>query len=436
MILLLGMNGWLVAQNVGINTTTPLTTLHVDLGASLSNGILFSGLDPSGGTFPSLGAGHRLMYYPGKVVFRAGYVDDTQWDNGQVGSYSFAFGYNTIAKGNGSTAFGDAVYAGGTISTAFGNSTSTKGYSSFVMGMYNDPLLNGPDQDVETPQTPLLMVGNGDGNSSRNNALAVFKNGDVLLRNYSTVLADPGVKFPPVTGPGTRMMWLAEKSAFRLGTVHNDDWNADSIGTWSTGIGYSTKAKGQFSLALGLQTTASGIASTALGFNTKASGENSISAGSVTTASGAVSTSLGSGTLASGITSTAMGYSTVASGENSIAMGSVTTASGANTTAIGFKTYAASYGSLSLGRYNDTIVNANRTSWVGTDPMLIVGNGTSDASLHNTFVIYKNGNIISKNPTLVNVDPGIIPLPINGPGTRMMWIPEKGAFRAGTVDNT
>jgi uncharacterized protein (TIGR02145 family) len=423
------------AQNVGIHTTTPLAKLHVDLGASLSNGILFSGLDPSGGSFPSLGAGHRLMYYPGKVVFRAGYVDDTQWDNSQVGSYSFAFGYNPIAKGNASCAIGDAVYAGGTISTAFGNSTSTKGYSSFVMGMYNDPLLNGPDQNVETPQTPLLMVGNGDGNATRNNALAVFKNGDFLLRNYSTVLIDPGIKLPPVTGPGTRMMWMVEKSAFRLGTVHNNDWNADSIGTWSTGIGYSTKAKGQFSLALGLQTTASGITSTALGYNTKASGENSLSSGSVTIASGNVSTAMGLGTIASGLTSTALGYSTKASGENSFSSGSVTTAKGANSTSLGFKTYAHSYGSVALGRFNDSIAISNPTGWITTDPLMMLGNGTSDASPHNTLVIYKNGIIISKNPTLVNVNPGVIPLPVNGPGTRMMWIPEKGAFRAGTVDN-
>jgi|GEM_PF-1658859 len=259
--------------------------------------------------------------------------------------------------------------------------------------------------------------------------------GDVLFRNNTTVLADPGIVAVPVTGPGTRMMWIAEKSAFRLGTVHNNDWNADSIGTWSTGIGYSTKAKGLFSLALGLQTTASGITSTALGYNTRASGENSISMGSVTIASGQVSTAMGSGTLASGITSTALGYSTIASGENSIAVGSVTTASGANTTAIGFKTYAASYGSFSLGRYNDTIVNANRTSWVGTDPLLIVGNGTSDVALHNAMVVYKNGSMVLKNPSTVIVNPGFLSPPISGPGTRMMWLPEKSALRIGTVHN-
>jgi hypothetical protein len=382
------------SQNIGMHTTTPLARLHVDLGSSLANGVLFTGAESSsGGTFPSLGAGNRFMYYPMKVVFRAGYVDGTQWDNANVGSYSFAFGYNPIARSPATCAIGDGVIAGGWISTAFGNSTITKGYSSFVLGMYNDPVIPGADEFVETPMTPLFMVGNGDGGATRNNALTVFKNGAVLLKNYSTVLVDPGVKVPPVTGPGTRMMWLPEKSALRIGTVHNDDWNADSIGTWSTGIGYSTKAKGQFSLALGLQTTASGRTSTALGFNTTASGENAIS------------------------------------------MGSVTIASGSNTTALGFMTNAKSYGSIALGRFNDRIATSDSILWIPADPLLIVGNGTSDATRHNTMVIYKNGNIISKNPTLVNVNPGVIPIPVNGPGTRMMWIPEKGALRAGTVDN-
>ena len=255
-----------------------------------------------------------------------------------------------------------------------------------------------------------LWIHNGNGLASGWQSLAIGSNHWVLSgalgteitntnpdgfwsANASTVLIDPGVILSPVSGPGTRMMWLPQKSAFRLGTVHNNDWNADSIGTWSTGIGYSTKAKGQFSLALGLQTSASGI------------------------------------------TSTAMGYNTTARGENAISMGSVTSALGANTTSIGFKTYAGSYGSVAMGRYNDTIVNSTRTAWVSTDPLLILGNGTSDFDLHNAMVVYKNGSLVMKNPTTVLSDPGLLPLPASGPGTRMMWLPLKSAIRIGTVHN-
>ncbi len=166
-------------QNVGINTNTPLTSLHVDLGQSHSNGILFTGNEPFSGSFPSLGAGHRFMFYPGKGALRAGYVDGTQWDNINVGSYSFAVGYGTLAKGAVSFACGDATYAGGTISSAFGNNTITKGYSSFVLGMYNDSIIEGADEDAATENTPLFVIGNGDGHSSRHNAMVVRKDGHV-----------------------------------------------------------------------------------------------------------------------------------------------------------------------------------------------------------------------------------------------------------------
>ncbi|MBP6680127.1 MAG: hypothetical protein KA166_02980 [Saprospiraceae bacterium] len=366
----------LAAQNVGIHTATPLAKLHVDLGASLSNGILFSGLDPSGGTFPSLGAGHRLMYYPGKGVFRAGYVEDTQWDNSQVGAFSFAFGYNPIARGNGSCAIGDGVYAGGSISTAFGNSTTTKGYSSFVLGMYNDPLIIGADQDVETPQTPLLMVGNGDGNGARNNALTVFKNGDVLLKNYTTVTTDPGILQLPLNGPGTRMMWIPGKSAFRAGTVDSTFWDEAKIGTWSFATGRNTEASGLNSTAMGVLTSASGNTSFAFGNETKAIGISSMATGSKTQAIGSYSTAMGL---------------------NNPALGGISTVSGRQNIAKG-------YSSTVIGVFNDSILLTNQVAVNPLTPLLIIGNGdgTGVGQRRNAMVVRKDGHVGIGTNTPVN----------------------------------
>lgn len=48
-----------------------------------------------------------------------------------------------------------------------------------------------------------------------------------------------------------------------------------------------------------------------------------------------------------------------------------------------------------------------------------------------------NAGIFSKNSTPVGSDPGvIIQPPASGEGTRLMWIPAKSAFRAGTVNGT
>ncbi len=96
------------AQNVGIGTTTPNSTalLHVDLGTSITNGLLVTGTLNTLATVPDFGAGSRLMFYPGKGAFRAGYVIGTQWDNVNVGDFSAAMGTNTTANGRNSTAMG------------------------------------------------------------------------------------------------------------------------------------------------------------------------------------------------------------------------------------------------------------------------------------------------------------------------------------------
>ncbi|MEO6130582.1 MAG: hypothetical protein ABIQ02_01950, partial [Saprospiraceae bacterium] len=54
---------WMRAQNVGIGTITPLAKLHVEIGTSGSNGVLFTGVYTKS-SFPSLGAGSRFMFYP------------------------------------------------------------------------------------------------------------------------------------------------------------------------------------------------------------------------------------------------------------------------------------------------------------------------------------------------------------------------------------
>jgi hypothetical protein len=51
------------------------------------------------GIIPATGAGWRMMWHPQKVAFRAGYVDGTQWDESNIGYYSWAGGALTTAAG-------------------------------------------------------------------------------------------------------------------------------------------------------------------------------------------------------------------------------------------------------------------------------------------------------------------------------------------------
>ncbi len=102
----------------------------------------------------------------------------------------------------------------------------------------------------------------------------------------------------PVSGAGTRMMWIPSRSAFRVGTINSTlgnqtNWDASNIGMSSFASGWNNKAQGFGATAMGGYTTASGIFSTALGVGTTASGLHATTLGWSTTASGEKSTALG-----------------------------------------------------------------------------------------------------------------------------------------------
>lgn len=135
---------------VGIGTINPNSAaiLHVDLGSSLTKGFLITGSNLNGASVPNLGAGSRLMFYPGKSAFRAGTATGTEWDDANIGNSSVAMGYftkasgststalgsNTTASGGGSTALGYGSTASGSSSTALGNFTTASGSSSTAIG--------------------------------------------------------------------------------------------------------------------------------------------------------------------------------------------------------------------------------------------------------------------------------------------------------------
>ncbi|MEP6676457.1 MAG: tail fiber domain-containing protein [Ferruginibacter sp.] len=133
--LLLLFTTQLKAQNIGIGTGTPnaQALMHVDLGPSTSKGFLITGTG-IGGTIPDLGAGSRMMFYPGKAAFKAGYAYSTEWDDINTGMYSVSLGANTIASGYGSTALGIQTTAGASYSTAMGYLSTASGIWSTAMG--------------------------------------------------------------------------------------------------------------------------------------------------------------------------------------------------------------------------------------------------------------------------------------------------------------
>lgn len=122
----------LFSQNVGIGTTTPAARLHI-----ADSSVLFSatGIVPiNPGEPPFSGTDRRTMWYPAKAAFRTGFVGGSEWDKVQLGNYSFASGYSTIASGFASFASGFLTIASGDRSFAAGYQTTASAPYSVAMG--------------------------------------------------------------------------------------------------------------------------------------------------------------------------------------------------------------------------------------------------------------------------------------------------------------
>jgi len=184
----------------------------------------------------------------------------------------------------------------------------------------------------------------------------------------------------PVSGAGTRLMWIPSKKAFRAGYVDGTQWDNSNLGLFSVAMGYNSKTSGYASTAMGAGTIASGNRSTAMGADTTASGRYATAMGADTIASMEASTAMGRYTKASGNWATAMGRYTNASGRESTAMGSVTNASGAYATSMGRQTTASGAASTAMGVY--TIASGNYATAMGYNTTASVDRST--AMGHNT----------------------------------------------------
>jgi hypothetical protein len=181
------------------------------------------------------------------------------------------------------------------------------------------------------------------------------------------ILFDSTIGNTPVSGAGTRMMWIPAKKAFRAGWIvgaPGTQWDDINIGDASYAMGVNAIASGYSSFSFGNTTTASGYYSTALGNQTTASGLNvSTAMGILSTATGNFgSTAIGYLAHASGdYAATAIGYGCVASGDSgTVAMGYGSTADGKTSLAAG--NFARAYGKYSIA-LGDSAVSSGIASF-------------------------------------------------------------------------
>ncbi len=114
-------------------------------------------------------------------------------------------------------------------------------------------------------------------------------------------------------------------------------------------IGKDAKATGSDSVAVGLNSTASGIWSVAVGDQANATNQNAVAVGHGTTASGLDSIAIGSQVTASGSDSIVIGNASTASGTYSVAVGDDIKSTGLGGTAMGQQAHATGDWSTAIG---------------------------------------------------------------------------------------
>jgi hypothetical protein len=119
-------------NNIGIGINQPSSNLQV----SGNSGIIFSGTFGSTTPFTETGRGAKMIWYPAKAAFRAGFVLFDQWDQANLANYSVGFGHSPLVTGEGASVGGgyrniaSGLYA--TIPGGFSNQAS--GDYSFAAG--------------------------------------------------------------------------------------------------------------------------------------------------------------------------------------------------------------------------------------------------------------------------------------------------------------
>ena len=179
-------------------------------------------------------------------------------------------------------------------------------------------------------------------------------------------------------GPGTEIMWVPAKYSFRAGNVTGTQWAAANIGDYSMATGYNSTASGVYSIAHGRECTANTWYSMAFG-------------------SGAISTGVAS--LAMGTLVQALNYGTVALGAANVAdgIGSASVGGFENYTPgqYGFSTgwgcIAGHYAGVAIGTYNISTGVVDPVTYNVGNKAFQIGIGTGPGDRRNALEVRFDG---------------------------------------------
>jgi len=165
--------------------------------------------------------------------------------------------------------------------------------------------------------------------------------------NEGTILFDGTTGSTPVSGAGTRFMWIPSKYAIRAGSITGTQWDDANIGLYSAAFGLNNTTSGAYSFAAG------------------------------------------SGNSITGVASSAFGLSNNVTRPYSYAFGNNSSATGSYSFAFGRYAEAQANHEIALGRFN--VVSGTWGTWIDSEPLFILGNGADDLNRSNALTIFKDG---------------------------------------------
>ena len=366
-----------------------------------------------------------------------------------IGENSFAGGLSTQSTGYSSAALGRETVASGNHSLSIGQGTNSHAFNSVALGQYNS-VSNNADPDTYLTTNTALVIGNGTDTNNRSNAFKVLFDGTTTVAGSVTASSFVGdgsgltslpLVVESITEGGNTGVRLSSANAANHGDIGNTavdlsyqssaSSTSGAKGDYSTALGYDTTASGNYSTvsgfgnfsggkystsfgrdsnatsvgttAIGMENNATGTHSTAIGIRNTASGGSSTALGSETTASGYYSTATGYSTTASGETATATGQFTSASGKFSLSSGLYSNASGTTSVALGNNTIADGYGTLATGYFNTANANPQADSFDQSNTAFVIGNGTFE-NRSNAFKVLFDGTTTIAGDLSINSD--------------------------------
>ncbi len=209
------------------------------------------------------------------------------------------------------------------------------------------------------------QVGNFIQNTNPNGFWSSY--GSALPTNATNITSPP---VSPVDGNGTRMAWIPSRSAFQGGTFNLADGSvrfvSNNIGLFSFCYGLNSESRSRGGIAMGEGAIADGTN------NTIAFGE-SVQVAGIRNFGGGFSNTISDGSS-----------NTILLGENSNA------SAGQYNHGLGWGLEMSGFGTSNFGTFNTPIAGSN-TAWESTDPLFVIGNGSSNTLRSNAVVIQKNG---------------------------------------------